>query len=195
MVLRMKPAASASERFPFIARGLLGDICKIETGSVYPCPSAPVRVRRTDPCRASWPPYPLSFSEREEFPVTNEETIPLFRPVGQKELDLIRDSDWRRFPPRLPWQPIFYPVLSEDYAISIARNWNTKDANSGFVGYVLCFRVLKSFLGRYEPHEAGGMKHREYWIPAEDLGEFNNNLVGDIKVIHEFRTRQEVGIT
>ncbi len=76
-----------------------------------------------------------------------------------------------------------------------ARDWNTKDANSGYAGYVLSFRVLKSYIGRYEPHEVGGMKHREYWIPAEELGEFNNNLVGDIEVIHEFRARQDVGIT
>ncbi len=54
-------------------------------------------------------------------------TLELFRPVGQKELDLIVASGFCEFPPRLAWQPIFYPVLSLDYAIEIARNWNTKD--------------------------------------------------------------------
>jgi hypothetical protein len=115
------------------------------------------------------------------------ETVILLRPVGQKELELIRDSGWKRFPPRLPTQPIFYPVLTEDYAISIARNWNTKDANSGCVGYVLRFRVLKTYLERHQVHEAGGSKCREYWIPAEELAEFNDNLVGPIDVTHEFQ--------
>ena len=73
-----------------------------------------------------------------------ESTVTLYRPVGQDELDLIRDSGWRRFPPRLHWQPIFYPVLTEDYAVKIARDWNTKDPNSGFAGFVLCFKVDKS---------------------------------------------------
>ena len=120
-----------------------------------------------------------------------EETVTLFRPVGQKELDLIRDSGWKRFPPRLPGQPIFYPVLTEDYAISIARDWNTKDANSGYVGYVLRFRVFTTYISRHEPHEAGGRKCREYWIPAEEVGEFNDNIVGAIEVIHEFRPSEQ----
>lgn len=121
----------------------------------------------------------------------SEKTTILYRPVGQGELDLIRESEWIRFPPRLFWQPIFYPVLTEDYAIKIAKDWNTKDPNSGFVGYVLRFRVRKDFLDRYEPHEAGGRDFREYWIPAEELEEFNNNIVGEIEVMHEFRPDQE----
>jgi hypothetical protein len=119
--------------------------------------------------------------------MTTIETVVLFRPVGQKELELVRDCEWKRFPPRLPWQPIFYPVLTEAYAISIARDWNTKDPNSGFVGYVLRFAVRKSYIDRHEPHDAGGRKCREYWIPAEELSEFNDNIVGLIEVIHEFR--------
>ena len=70
-----------------------------------------------------------------------EETITLFRPVGQKEMELIRQSGDRTFPPRLPFQPIFYPVLYQDYAVQIARDWNTKDAASGYVGYVTRFRL------------------------------------------------------
>jgi hypothetical protein len=123
--------------------------------------------------------------------MTNEQTVVLFRPVGQRELERIRDSGWKRFPPRLPWQPIFYPVLTEDYAISIARDWNTKDPNSGYVGYVLRFRVLKSYLDRHQPHNAAGRTCREYWIPAEELGEFNDNIIGTIDVIHEFRQDRE----
>lgn len=114
-------------------------------------------------------------------------TTTLFRPVGQAELDLIEASGWKRFPPRLDWQPIFYPVLTEDYAIRIARDWNTKDRNSQHVGYVLRFDVLQDYLDRHEIHEAGGKELREYWIPAEELNELNDNIVGTISIIHEFR--------
>ena len=53
-------------------------------------------------------------------------TITLWRPVGPAELRLIVEADYRAFPPRLPEQPIFYPVLNEAYATQIARDWNTK---------------------------------------------------------------------
>ena len=118
-------------------------------------------------------------------------TTTLYRPVGQKELDLIREAGWSEFPPRLVWQPIFYPVVTEDYAIRIAREWNTKDPNSGFVGYVLQFEVQTEFLDRYAVHEAGGRDLLEYWIPADDLKSFNANIVGPIKVLHEFRPPSE----
>ena len=124
--------------------------------------------------------------------MTNDGTTLLYRPVGQKELDLIRESGWRSFPPRLDWQPIFYPVLSEDYAVKIARDWNTKDPNSGHVGYVLCFKVRKQFTDQFEPHEVGGRELQEYWIPSERLDEFNANIVGTIDILHEFRGEEEV---
>ncbi len=111
----------------------------------------------------------------------------LFRPVGQEELDLIRKSGWKAFPPRLPHQPIFYPVLNEEYAIQIARDWNTRDAASGFVGYVTRFSVDEDFLAGYEAKVVGGSEHQEYWIPAEDLERLNRSIVGVIEVVHEFR--------
>ena len=117
----------------------------------------------------------------------NMETTILYRPVGPKELALIAASGFREFPPRLPEQPIFYPVLSEPYATQIARDWNTKDERSGFVGYVLRFKVNSSFLYNYEVHTAGSSEHREYWIPAVDLDQSNENIVGKIEVISEFR--------
>jgi hypothetical protein len=122
--------------------------------------------------------------------MNSPETVELFRPVGQKELDLVRVSGWKRFPQRLSWQAIFYPVLTVDYAVSIASEWNTKDANSGYVGYVLRFHVLKSYIDGHEIHEAGGKKCREYWIPADEIDKFNDNIVGMIEVIHEFRPEQ-----
>jgi hypothetical protein len=113
----------------------------------------------------------------------------LYRPVGQAELDLIRAAGMRAFPPRLSWQPIFYPVLNEAYATEIARDWNTKDATSGFVGYVTRFDVRAEFLGPYEAKVVGAQRHRELWIPAEDLAALNENIVGLIEVIAEFRGR------
>lgn len=115
--------------------------------------------------------------------LTEEVTVTLWRPVGPKELALIRESGMRAFPPRLPEQPIFYPVLSEAYAAKIARDWNVPASGKG---YVTCFRVARSFLDRYEVQEAGGKMHREYWIPAEDLPAFNDALVGEIEVVAEF---------
>jgi hypothetical protein len=110
----------------------------------------------------------------------------LYRPVGQAELDLIRKSGFREFPPRLPDQPFFYPVLTQEYATLIARDWNTKDARSGFVGYVVRFKVLAEFLDQYELHTVGSSSHREYWIPAGDLHRFNENIVGAIEVVATF---------
>jgi hypothetical protein len=84
-------------------------------------------------------------------------TVTLWRPVGQAELDLIERSDWSRFPPRLPGQPIFYPVLNEAYATKIARDWNTKDPASRHVGYVLRFAVDATYVSRFEPQRVGGV--------------------------------------
>jgi hypothetical protein len=110
-------------------------------------------------------------------------TVTLYRPMGPSEIDLLRQQGFRAFPPRLPQQPIFYPVLTEAYAAKIARDWNVKEAGAG---YVTRFAVRQSYLSRYQVHEAGGAQHQEYWIPAEDLAEFNRNIVGLIEVIAEF---------
>jgi hypothetical protein len=112
-----------------------------------------------------------------------EDSVTLWRPVGSAELALIRASGMRAFPPRLPEQPIFYPVLSEEYATKIARDWNAPASGEG---YVTRFRVTKAFLDSYDVHEAGDDAYREYWIPAEDLVAFNAALVGEIEVIAEF---------
>ncbi len=113
----------------------------------------------------------------------SEETIVLFRPTGPEELQLVRESGFRARPPRLPDQPIFYPVTNEDYAIQIARDWNVK-ASGG--GYVTKFHVRREFMDRYNVEKVGGAAHTEWWIPAEDLDELNRNIVGLIEVIHEF---------
>lgn len=115
-----------------------------------------------------------------------DETVTLYRPVGLKELGLIRESGFKAFPPRLPEQPIFYPVANEAYATQIARDWNVKDPASGFRGFVTRFRVLADFMRRYAPKQVGAAVHQEYWIPAGELAEFNENIVGLIEVIAEF---------
>jgi hypothetical protein len=116
------------------------------------------------------------------------ETTVLYRPVGPKELELIRRSEFTQFPPRLPEQPIFYPVLNEEYATQIARDWNAKRDK---VGYVTRFCVRTEYLNRYQIQTVGGSIHQEYWIPAVDLAEFNQNIVGPIEVIAEYRYEKE----
>lgn len=113
-----------------------------------------------------------------------EPTTTLWRPVGPKELELIQRAGMVAFPPRLPEQPIFYPVLSEEYAIKIARDWNVPESGSGFVTR---FEVKSSYLSQYAVQEAGGRAHLEYWIPADDMDAFNAAIVGRIEVVREFR--------
>jgi len=115
-------------------------------------------------------------------------TTTLYRPVGQAELDLIRESNWTAFPPRLPEQPIFYPVLTESYAAFIAREWNTADERSGYVGYVTRFEIDAHYLLGYEVHKVG-KDAEEYWIPADTLPAFNAHIRGAIAVVAEFRGR------
>jgi hypothetical protein len=112
------------------------------------------------------------------------QTTTLYRPTGEKELALIRKAGWSAFPPRLPEQPIFYPVLEEEYAVQIGRDWNTRD---GGIGYVLRFQVETEYLTQFPVQTAGARIHREYWIPAEELAEFNGHIVGLIEVMNEFR--------
>ena len=113
----------------------------------------------------------------------SDATRTLYRPVGREELDLIRESGWRRFPPRLPDQPIFYPVIQRDYAVKIARDWNA--ARSG-AGYVTRFEVDSGWLSRFEEQHVGGSAHTEHWIPAEQIDDFNEHIVGLIEVVDRF---------
>lgn len=113
-----------------------------------------------------------------------EDTVVLYRPTGPEEIALVRDSGYIKWPPRLAEQPIFYPVTNEQYAIDIASDWNVKA--SGY-GCVTRFHVRKAFMDRYETQKVGGDHHLEWWIPAEDLDELNDNIVGKIEVIREFK--------
>jgi 8-oxo-dGTP pyrophosphatase MutT (NUDIX family) len=107
----------------------------------------------------------------------------LYRPVGPKELALIRESGFRAFPPRLLGQPIFYPVLNEAYAAEIAREWNVRESGAG---YVTRFRVPCSIAAGYQRQVVGAKRHEELWVPAEELAEFNRHIEGLIEVVAEF---------
>jgi len=111
------------------------------------------------------------------------EVITLYRPVGPKELELIKQSGWKKFPARLPEQPFFYPVLNEEYAIQIARDWNVSASGSG---YVTKFNVRSEYLTQFKVQNVGGEIHNELWIPSEELEVFNNNIIGLIEVTKTF---------
>ena len=111
------------------------------------------------------------------------QTITLYRPTGPEELELVKLSGYKKWPPRLPEQPIFYPVTNQAYAEQIAKDWNVKASG---VGYVTKFEVRKSFMDKYPIEVVGDETHSEWWIPAEDLEELNNNIIGKIEVISEF---------
>ena len=113
-------------------------------------------------------------------------TITLYRPIGQKEHDLLEQCDFSAWPPRLPEQPIFYPVTNEEYATQIAREWNTKDKTNGCIGYVTRFQVDAEYLAQFPIKQVGGATHTEYWIPAEELEKFNAKIEGKIEVIKTF---------
>jgi hypothetical protein len=115
--------------------------------------------------------------------MSDEELVVLWRPAGPVEIQLVRDSGSTKWPPRLPEQPIFYPVLNEDYATRIARDWNVKASG---VGFVTRFSVRKSYLEQFDVHQVGGETILEYWIPAERLEEFNDNIVGTIEETARF---------
>ena len=112
----------------------------------------------------------------------------LYRPVGYNELKLIAQADYRAFPPRLPEQPIFYPVLNFGYAEQIARDWNTKA--SSFAGFVTRFGVEDEYAGRFPVQVVGGREHEELWVPAEELAEFNGHIVGQIEVVSSYYGEQ-----
>lgn len=130
--------------------------------------------------------------------MTNKTTT-MYRPVGLAEMLLILEAEPQAFPPRKEEQPYFYPVLDEDYAHQIARDWNTRDEVSGYAGFVTRFEVDADYVAQFEEHTVGERHHRELWVPAEQLEEFNRHIKGNIEMVmayygegyegarHEFR--------
>ena len=114
----------------------------------------------------------------------------LYRPIGLKELQLIINMEFKKFPPRLTWQPIFYPVMNQKYAEQIAFEWNTNDEFSGHCGIVTQFNLPTEYLKKYEIQNVGDTFHNELWIPSEELEEFNNQIIGQIEIIKVFLGKQ-----
>ena len=111
----------------------------------------------------------------------------LYRPTGRKELELFESSAWRRWPPRLPDQPIFYPVTTFAYAEKIARDWNSILPAPNNEGFVTRFEINAETAARYPVQQAGGRAHEELWVPAEELERFNDGSVGEIKVVARYQ--------
>lgn len=108
----------------------------------------------------------------------------LFRPVGLEELVLIQASGMAAFPPRLPGQPFFYPVLNEAYATQIARDWNTRAGSRA--GFVTRFAVDEAYAARFARRVVGSRTHEELWVPAEEMDAFNAHILGTIGVTSAF---------
>ena len=107
----------------------------------------------------------------------------LYRPVGQAELDLIAKVDYREYPPRLPEQPIFYPVLNEKYAREIAEKWNKRYPDSQYTGYVTTFEIDDGYISQFPVQTVGAGYHQELWIPADELENFNRHIIGTITIL------------
>ena len=102
-------------------------------------------------------------------PSASSQTTTLWRPCNDAELSLVAESGWRRWPPRLDWQPIFYPVLNQEYATELARGFQVPAF--GF-SHVTRFEVASSYLAQFDVQRVGSNTSLEYWIPAEQLDKF-----------------------
>ena len=107
----------------------------------------------------------------------------LYRPVGQAEYDLIAQSGFAAYPPRLPEQPLFYPVLNERYAREIAEKWNKRYADSQYTGFVTTFEIDDAYISQFPVQTVGASYHQELWIPAEELENFNHHIIGTISLL------------
>lgn len=108
------------------------------------------------------------------------DVVVLYRPTGSAEMELLAKNGMRRWPPRLPEQPIFYPVTNEQYAREIAERWNLAEEP---VAYVTRFRVRVDAVAHYAVQTVGARHHAELWVPAEELDRLNDGIVGPIEVV------------
>ena len=113
----------------------------------------------------------------------SKKTVTCYRPTGPNELALVAASGWTEWPPRLPEQPIFYPVTNQRYAEEIAEKWNVPASGAGFVTR---FEVEEGYLSQFDIQKVGGLHHTEWWIPAEELENFNRHIQGVIEVVKSF---------
>jgi hypothetical protein len=120
-------------------------------------------------------------------------TKKLYRPIGLRELELILNSNSKGYPPRLDWQPIFYPVLNFQYAAQIAGEWNAPDEFSSYVGFVTEFEIDANYVSKFNVENVGSFEHNELWVPSEELTEFNSHIVGHIQVSKAFYGSKYMG--
>lgn len=113
-----------------------------------------------------------------------DDTTTLWHPAGPDEIDHIRASGWRQWPPVPHERLYFYPILNESFAISGARHWNSLGTG---VKYVLRLYTETDFIRRYSTRSFGGSAAPMLWVPVEDMHEFNAHIVGLIEVVHEIR--------
>lgn len=115
--------------------------------------------------------------------INASDTLTLWRPTGQAELDLVAASGWRAWP-RLPEQPFFYLGLNRWHATKGARE---RSVPSEGVGYVTRFVVQRAHMHRYRVHRTGGHQELEYQIPAEELADLNAHIIGAITEEADYR--------
>ena len=74
----------------------------------------------------------------------------------------------------------------EGYASEIASKWNTNDEFGNYLGFVTKFAVIEEEYLKYEVQTVGGERHKELWVPAEDLERFNSSIEGRIQIVNVF---------
>ncbi len=116
----------------------------------------------------------------------------LWRPIGEQELGKIEASGMRAFPVTTRHEPIFFPVHSFEYADKIARSWNSVEEDYQFLKFIVMFSLTDKFLARYATQSACEGRYVEYWIPPEDLDEVNENIIGQIEVVAEYKKASRI---
>ena len=134
-------------------------------------------------CAVRDPNYAYAAAQFRDFIIPLERTI-LFHALGSDELELIKRSGWTQFPSRSREEPLFYPILTEEYATQVAKEAYVEVDG---VGWVIKSAVSTDFVRKYDVQQIGASYQREYWIPAAELADLNRHLVGPIEVLAELR--------
>ncbi|NVO85483.1 ADP-ribosylation/crystallin J1 [Hymenobacter terrestris] len=103
-------------------------------------------------------------------------TVLLYRPVTQAELDWIAASDWLAFPLAQPEPLVFYLTPPESVT-------GLAGADSS---YLLRFALFADYAAQLPVEQVGSREPDALLVPAEELAEFNRQLVGRIEVISIF---------
>lgn len=123
-----------------------------------------------------------------------DKDMKLYRPVGLYEMSKILDLKGEEFPKEFFNHSLCRVIVNLDYALKVARDWNAKDRNSGYAGFVIEFEVNKSFIDNYTVQCVGKNNGLEYLIPANQISIFNYNIKGKIKIQDAFFGDDYIGI-